>query len=66
VERRAGPGEEWLTATKHYGAEVESILINKAKLGQTPRQLRSGDFDLPALKDMRSDRGLKARLDGIM
>jgi len=47
VERRAGAGEEWLAATKHYGAEVESIFINKAKLGQTPCQLRSGDFDLP-------------------
>ncbi len=26
-------GEEWLAATQHDGAEVESILINKTKVG---------------------------------
>lgn len=26
-------GEEWLAATKHDGVEVESILINKTKVG---------------------------------
>jgi hypothetical protein len=33
AERRPGAGEEGLAATKHHGAEVESILINKAKVG---------------------------------
>jgi len=33
AERRPGAGEEWLAATKHDGAEIESILINKAKVG---------------------------------
>jgi len=33
AERRPGAGEEWLAATKHDRAEVESILINKTKVG---------------------------------
>jgi hypothetical protein len=33
AERRPGAGEEWLAATKHDGVEVESILINKTKVG---------------------------------
>ena len=32
-ERRSGANEEGLAATKHYGTEVESILINKTKIG---------------------------------
>ena len=28
AERRPGAGEEWRAATKHEGAEIESILIN--------------------------------------
>jgi hypothetical protein len=36
AERRPGAGEEWLAATKHDGVEVESILINKTKVGQAP------------------------------
>ena len=46
MERRPGAGKEWLAATKHDGMEVKPIFINQAKLGQTPGQLRSGDFDL--------------------
>jgi hypothetical protein len=34
AERRPGAGEEWLAVTKHDRAEVESILINKTKVGQ--------------------------------
>ena len=33
AERRPGAGEEWRAATKHDGVEVESILINKTKVG---------------------------------
>jgi hypothetical protein len=33
AERRPGASEEWLAATKHDGVEVESILINKTKVG---------------------------------
>ena len=29
------------------GAEVESILVNKTKVGQASRQVWSGNFDLP-------------------
>src|SRR5450755_2062095 len=47
AERRPGAGEEWLAATKHDGAEVESILINKTKVGQASRQVWSANFDLP-------------------
>jgi len=47
AERRPGAGEEWRAVTKHEGAEVESILINKTKVGQASRQVRSGDRNLP-------------------
>ena len=33
AERRPRAGEEWLAATKHDGVEVESILIDKTKIG---------------------------------
>jgi hypothetical protein len=33
AERRPGAGEKWLAATKHDGAEIESILINETKVG---------------------------------
>ena len=45
-ERRAGAGEERLAATKHDGMEVESILVDKIKLGQASRQLRAGNGNL--------------------
>jgi hypothetical protein len=47
AERRPGAGEEWLAATQHDGVEVESIFINKTKIGQASRQVWSGDFNLP-------------------
>jgi hypothetical protein len=33
ADRRPGAREEWLAVTKHDRAEIESILINNAKLG---------------------------------
>jgi hypothetical protein len=33
AERWPRPSEEWLAAAKHDGAEVNSILINKTKVG---------------------------------
>ena len=33
AERRPRAGKEWLAATEHDGVEVESILINKTKVG---------------------------------
>ena len=33
AERRPGTGEERVAAAKHDGAEVESILVNKTKVG---------------------------------
>jgi hypothetical protein len=38
VERRSGADEEWRATTKHDGAEVESILIDKTGLGQALRE----------------------------
>src|SRR5215472_15103989 len=47
AEPRPGAGEEWLAMTKHDGMDVESILINQAKVGQAPCQVWSGYVDLP-------------------
>jgi hypothetical protein len=47
AERRPGPGEIWLAVTKHDGVQVDSILIDQAKLGQALRQVRPSNFDLP-------------------
>ena len=47
AERRPGAGEEWLAATKHDGVEVESILIDKTKVGQASRQVWSANCNLP-------------------
>jgi hypothetical protein len=33
AERRPGADEEWFAATEYDGMEVESILINKTKVG---------------------------------
>jgi uncharacterized protein YecE (DUF72 family) len=41
AERRPGTREEWLAVTKHEGAEVESVLIDKTKVGQAARQVWS-------------------------
>ena len=46
MERRPGAREEWLATTKHDGAEVESILIDKTGLGQALRQDWSGNLNL--------------------
>ena len=46
AERRPGAGEEGLAATKYDGMEVQSILIDKTKVGQASRQVWSGDFNL--------------------
>jgi hypothetical protein len=47
AERRPRAGEEWLAATKYDGTEVESILINKTKVGQASGQVWSGNVKLP-------------------
>ena len=47
AERRPRAGEEWLAATKYDGTEVESILINKTKVGQASCQVWSGNVKLP-------------------
>ncbi len=53
-ERRPGADEEWLAATKHDGAQVESILINETKLGQASCQVWSGNVNLPGLLSLQS------------
>jgi hypothetical protein len=44
--RGPGAGEERLAATKHDGAEVESILIDKPNVAQASRQVWSGNLNL--------------------
>ncbi len=47
AERRPGPGEIGLAVTKHDGVQVDSILIDQAKLGEALRQVRASNFNLP-------------------
>src|ERR1700739_4498581 len=47
AERRPGAGEEWRASTKHEGAEIKSILVNKANVGQAFCQPWSGNRNLP-------------------
>src|SRR6202161_2143347 len=46
LEGRPGAGEEWRATTKHDGAEVESILIDKTGVGQALRQDWSANENL--------------------
>lgn len=46
AERRRGAAEEQRAATKHDGVKVDPILVNKAKIGQAVRQLRSANAKL--------------------
>ena len=41
-----GAGEEWRAAAKYEGEEIQSILINKAKVGQASCQLWSRNGNL--------------------
>src|SRR5687768_3452378 len=43
AERRPGSGEIWRSVTKHDRVQVNSILIDQAKLGEASRQLRASD-----------------------
>lgn len=64
AQRRPGSGEIWLAVTKHDGVQVDSILIDQAKLGEASRQVRASNFDLPvALGLQLTDRALKIILD---
>ena len=70
MERRPGAGEEWRAATKHDGAEVEPILIDKTGLGQALRQDWSANVNLASqlslqlayhrLEVVRDKRGVRA------
>ena len=48
AERRPGSGEIWLAVTKHDGVQVDSILIDQAKVGQALRQARAGNSISPS------------------
>jgi hypothetical protein len=64
AERRSGPGEIWLSVTKHDGVEVDAILIDQAKFGEAVRQGRASNFNLPvALGLQLADRALKIILN---
>src|SRR6185436_20441342 len=63
TERRPGSGEIGFAVTKHDGVQVDSILIDQAKFGESARQARAGNFDLPfALGLQLADRALKVIL----
>ena len=63
-ERRPAAGEEWLATTKHDGAEVESILIDQAEVGQASGQAGSGDVNFPGeLSFQPTDRRLEVIFD---
>ncbi len=46
AERRSGAGEIWRAAAEHDGMQVDSILIDQAKLGKASSKVRAGNFDL--------------------
>lgn len=46
VERRPRAGEEWIGTTQHDGVHVESILIDKTKVGQSARQHWAANFEI--------------------
>ncbi len=48
TERGPGAREERLAMTKHIGPDVESILIDKTKVGQASRQVWSTNCNLPS------------------
>jgi hypothetical protein len=47
AEPQPGSGEIWLAVTEHDGVQVDSILVDQAKLGEAVRQVRASHFDLP-------------------
>ena len=64
AERRPGSGEIRLALTQHDGVQVDSILIDQAKLGEAVRQGRASNFDLPvALGLQLADRTLEVIAD---
>src|SRR5579872_3329442 len=64
AERRPGAGEEGRAATKHEGAEVQSVLVNQAKVGQALCQAWSGNRNLPGeLRLQPANRWLNVTLD---
>src|SRR5688572_2032449 len=64
AERRPGSGEIGLAVTQHDRVQVDSILINQAKLGEAVRQGWASNFDLPvALGLQLADLALEIILD---
>ena len=60
AERWLGSSEVWLAVTKYDGMQVDSILIDQAKLAQTVRQIGTANVDFPvALVLQPSDRALE-------
>src|SRR5690606_37329821 len=47
AKRRTGAGEVWCASTENDGVQVNSVLIDQAKLGQALRQVWASNFDLP-------------------
>ena len=64
AERRPRPGEIWFAVAKDDGMKVDSILVDEAKVGETLRQVRASNFDLPvALGLQLADRALEIILN---
>jgi len=50
--------------TEHDGVQVDSILVDQAKLGEAVRQVRAGNFELPvALSLQLADRAIEIILN---
>jgi hypothetical protein len=47
AEPRPRAGEIWRAAAKHYGVEVDPILVDQAKVRQASGKVRSANLDLP-------------------
>ena len=52
TERRPRSSEVWLPVTQHDGVQIDSILVDQAKLGETSRQVRTGNLYLPVVLDL--------------
>src|SRR5262245_45713764 len=48
AKRRSGAGEEWRATTKHDRVEIQSILIDKTKVGQASCQVWPCNINLPS------------------
>ena len=49
AERRPRSSEVWLSVTQYDGVQIDSILVDQAKLGETSREVRTSHLYLPVV-----------------